>query len=136
MDDLQRMNRIGSAGMKAQANRLRVIAENLANVDSMAKPPGGDPYRRKVVTFKSVLNQETGVNLVQVDRVEFDRSEFTRRHDPAHPSADANGYTLLPNVNPLVEMMDMREAQRTYEANLNVVSTSREMVRRTLELLR
>lgn len=136
MDDLIRTGKIATAGMRAQAHRLRTISENMANADSVAKTPGGEPYRRKIVHFKSALDRELGVNVVKVDRVDADRSEFTRRHDPNHPGADASGYVMLPNVNPLIEMMDMREAQRTYEANLNVVNTSKEMLKRTVDLLR
>lgn len=136
MDDLVSMSKIASAGMKAQASRLRVISENLANVDSVAKTPDEDPYRRKVVTFRSLVDQEVNAETVRINRVETDKSDFGRRYEPGHPVADANGYVLLPNVNPLVEIMDMREAQRSYEANLNVVSTSKDMVKRTLELLR
>ncbi|MEO5375552.1 MAG: flagellar basal body rod protein FlgC [Alphaproteobacteria bacterium] len=136
MDDLLKTGKIAAAGMKAQATRLRVVSENMANADSVAKTPGGEPYRRKIITFKNTLDRALDANVVRVDRVSADRTEFGRRHEPNHPAADADGYVLLPNVNPLVEMMDMREAQRTYEANLGVVNVTKDMVKRTVELLR
>lgn len=136
MDDLTLSKTIASSGMKAQAHRLRVISENLANADSLAKTPGGLPYRRKVVTFRNELDRDTGAELVKIGRVSRDRSQLERKYDPHHVAADANGYVLLPNVNPLVETMDMKEAQRTYEANLNVISVSKDMMTKTLDLIR
>lgn len=136
MDDLTLSKTIASSGMKAQAQRLRVISENLANADSLAKTPGGMPYRRKVVTFRNELDRETGAELVKIGRVSRDRSQLERKYDPNHVAAGADGYVLLPNVNPLVETMDMKEAQRTYEANLNVISVSKDMMTKTLDLIR
>jgi len=136
MDDLTLSKTIASSGMKAQAHRLRVISENLANADSLAKTPGGMPYRRKTVTFRNELDRATGAELVKIGRVSRDRSPLERKYDPNHVAAGADGYVLLPNVNPLVETMDMKEAQRTYEANLNVISVSKEMMAKTLDLIR
>ena len=136
MDDLLRTLRISASGMKAQGTRLRVISENVANADSLATQPGGLPYRRKVVTFRNQLDQAIGVNTVRVDRVKTDLSEFQKRYDPAHPEADANGYVLAPNISTLVEMTDMREAQRSYEANLNVSKASKAMLQETIGLMR
>ncbi|MFA7430747.1 MAG: flagellar basal body rod protein FlgC [Rhodospirillaceae bacterium] len=136
MDDLSKASRIASFGMKAQAKRLRVVSENMANVDSLATTPGGEPYRRKLVTFKSMLERDMDTEVVRVRRTVRDMSDFERDYNPSHPAADANGYVLKPNVNPLIEVMDMREAQRSYEANMHVVTISREMVGKTLELLR
>lgn len=136
MDDLLRTLRISASGMKAQGTRLRVISENVANADSLATQPGGLPYRRKVVTFRNQLDQAIGVNTVRVDRVKTDLSEFQKRYDPAHPAADANGYVLAPNISTLVEMTDMREAQRSYEANLNVIKASKAMLQETIGLMR
>ncbi|MBF0093111.1 MAG: flagellar basal body rod protein FlgC [Alphaproteobacteria bacterium] len=136
MDDLIRMSRIATSGMKAQASRLRVISENLANADSVGKTPGSDPYRRKTISFKSALDRQAGVDVVRVDKVGVDRAEFDTRYEPSHPAADENGYVKRPNVNPLIELTDMREAQRTYEANLNVINSSKEMVKRTIDMLR
>lgn len=127
---------LSAAGMKAQGERLRVIAENLANGDSAATVPGGDPYRRKVVTFQNVLDRELHMNLVGVDRVREDKSEFPLKYDPTHPGANKDGYVKMPNVNTLIEIMDMREAQRSYEANLNMIEVSKAMLSRTLDLLR
>lgn len=136
MDDLLRTLRISAAGMKAQGTRLRVVSENVANADSLPTEPGGMPYRRKVVTFRNELDRTIGVDTVRVNRVKTDQSEFQRRYDPAHPAADVDGYVLAPNVNSLVEMMDMREAQRSYEANLNVIKSSKTMLQSTIGLLR
>ena len=136
MDDLLRTLRISASGMKAQGQRLRVISENVANADSLPTQPGGLPYRRKVVTFRNQLDQAIGVNTVRVDRVKTDLSEFQKRYDPAHPAADANGYVLAPNVSTLIEMSDMREAQRSYEANLNVIKASKMMLQETIGLMR
>ncbi|MET4699108.1 flagellar basal-body rod protein FlgC [Constrictibacter sp. MBR-5] len=134
--DLVKSLQISASGMRAQGTRLRVIAENLANAQSTAQVPGGQPYQRKVVSFSNDLNRASGVEEVKADRVRLDSSEFERRYDPGHPAADADGYMLLPNVNPMVELMDMREAQRSYEANLNVLSASRSMLMRTIDMLR
>lgn len=136
MDELKNVQRIALSGMKAQTERLRVISENLANADSTAQTPDGTPYRRKVVTFKSELDKATGANGVKVNKVTGDQSEFQRRYDPKHPAADKDGYVLTPNVNPLIEMMDMREAQRSYEANLSVISSSKQLLSRTVEMLK
>ncbi len=136
MDDLSISSKVAAAGMKAQATRLRVIAENLANADSTSEYAGGDPYRRKVVSFQNALDRELEADLVRVKRIYEDRSGFETKYDPTHPAADGNGYVAQPNVNPLIEMMDMREAQRSYEANMNVISTSRQMMVKTLELLK
>jgi flagellar basal-body rod protein FlgC len=136
MDELSKSQRIAVAGMKAQAERLRVIAQNLANADSLAERPGEQPYRRKLISFESALDRELGADTVQINRVYEDMTPFPKKRDPAHPAADADGYVMQPNVNPLIEMMDMREAQRSYEANMSAISVAREMSRRTLELLR
>lgn len=134
--DLQRAMAVSAAGMKAQGVRLKTIAENLANVNTTAETPGDLPYRRKVVVFKNELDRALGVDTVRVGKVDVDKKDFERRYDPSHPSADADGYVLLPNVNTIIESMDMREAQRTYEANLSVIESTRTMLSRTVELLR
>ncbi len=136
MDDLMKTLRISAAGMKVQGTRLRVISENLANADSLPRSPEGLPYRRKVVTFKTELDRATGVESVRVDQVRPDTSKFQKRYDPSHPAADAKGYVLAPNVKPLIEMMDMREAQRSYEANLNVIKAAKSMLSQTIDVLR
>lgn len=136
MDELKNASRIAISGMNAQSRRLRVVAENMANADSLPQTPGAEPYRRKIITFKNALDQATNAKMVEVDRITADKSQLQRKFDPSHPGADRDGYVLMPNVNPLIELMDMREAQRSYEANLNVVSASKQMLSRTLELLR
>lgn len=136
MDEIKKAQQIALSGMKVQTQRLRVISENLANVDSLAETPDGTPYRRKVVTFKQELDRANDLNRVKVDKVRPDQSDFQRRYDPKHPAADRDGYVLAPNVNPLIELMDMREAQRSYEANLAVINSSRSLLSRTVEMLR
>jgi flagellar basal-body rod protein FlgC len=127
---------IAAAGMRTQGFRLRIVAENMANANSTASEPGGDPYRRKMVTFKNALDRSLGLMTVQVDKVVEDDAEFEKRLQPDHPAADADGYVKLPNVNSLVEMTDMREAQRSYEANMKVIEAARGMLQRTVDLLR
>lgn len=136
MDDLFKTLRISSAGMRAQGTRLRVISENIANAGSLPQAPGDMPYRRKVVTFKNELDRNIGLKTVRVGKIVPDKSDFTKRFDPNHPAADADGYLLVPNVNPLIEMMDMREAQRSYDANLNVIKNTKNMLKNTIEILR
>lgn len=125
-----------ASGLRAQSGRMRVIAENVANANSTGQTPGADPYRRQIPVFKTELDRATGVTTVNMDRVTIDRSDFTTRFQPGHPAADENGMVKIPNVTTLVESMDMREAQRSYEANLNVISATRRMVLRTLDILR
>ena len=136
MDDLISSLKISAAGMKVQGTRLRVISENLANADSLPSGPGKSPYRRKNILFQNILNRELGLNLVKVKKIGVDKSEFNRRFEPAHPAADEKGYVQTPNVKTLIEVMDMREAQRSYEANLTAIRTARSMMRRTIDLLR
>lgn len=134
--DLYKSMQISASGMKAQGTRLRVISENIANADSTGETPGAQPYRRKVVSFGETMDRELKVPLVKVTNISTDKTEFTRRYDPGHPAADKDGYVLIPNVNPLIEVTDMREAQRSYEANLKVLETTRSMLENTLGILR
>ncbi|MBU8537678.1 flagellar basal body rod protein FlgC [Falsiroseomonas tokyonensis] len=134
--DLDRALRISAAGMAAQSTRLRVVAENLANRDSTGESAGADPYRRRTVTFANRLDRAMGTESVEVSRIGTQPGEFPTRFDPAHPAADANGYVKLPNVDSVVEVMDMREAQRSYSANLSVLETTRGMLTRAIEALR
>jgi flagellar basal-body rod protein FlgC len=127
---------IAASGLRAQAGRMRIIAENLANADSTAPQPGADPYRRKIVTFRTEVDRALGAQVVTLGRVRTDSSDFRQKYEPGHPSADANGNVKYPNVNPLIEMTDMREAQRSYEANVNVITASRRMIQRTLDILK
>lgn len=136
MSDFLSSLRIAATGLHAQSARMRVIAENLANADSAGKSPEDDPYRRRIPTFRAVMDNEVGGRIVQIGRLAYDMSDFTTRFEPGHPAADEHGYVRYPNVNTLVEAMDMREAQRTYEANLNVVTVTRNMMGSTLDILR
>ncbi|MCK5495289.1 MAG: flagellar basal body rod protein FlgC [Hyphomicrobiaceae bacterium] len=134
--DLMASMKVAAAGLKAQSGRMRVIAENLANSNSTASEPGADPYRRRIPTFSQEVNRELGIKMVTSGRIRLDQSDFGKRYEPGHPAADSQGYVKLPNVNGLIEGMDMREAQRSYQANLNVISATRRMLARTLEILR
>ncbi|GAA0577445.1 flagellar basal body rod protein FlgC [Caenispirillum bisanense] len=136
MDDLSKSSAIASAGMKAQSKRIRVTSENLANANSLSNMPGGEPYRRKLVTFRNLVDQELDAVKPVVRRMTEDMSPFGRKYDPGHPAADENGYIMTPNVNPLVELMDLREAERSYEANMNVIQVSKQLTSKTVDLLR
>ncbi len=126
---------ISGAGMKAQSDRLRVVAQNIANAESAGTRPGEEPYRRKTISFDAELNREGGFETVQTKRIGTDPSAFNLKYDPSHPAANAQGYVQMPNVNSISEMMDMREARRSYEANLNMVESSRAMMSQTLNIL-
>lgn len=126
---------ISASGLTVQSARLRVVAENIANAKSLGETSGANPYRRKLISFRSVFDEALGANVVRVNRVFFDTSAFERKHDPTHPAADADGFVKQPNVKPLIEMMDLREAQRSYEANLSVVDVARQMIQRTIDIL-
>ena len=128
--------RISTAGMQVQGARLRVISENIANADSLPQDANGKPYRRKLITFQNSLNRAMGLNMVKVHSIKADQSEFGKKFDPNHPAADEDGYVLTPNVNSLIEMSDMREAQRSYEANLQLIKASKAMLNGTIEILR
>src|SRR5919112_4712083 len=134
--ELERALRISAAGMAAQSTRLRVVAENLANRDSTGDAPGAEPFRRKTVTFGAKLDRALAAETVEVRRIGTAAGDFPEVHDPGHPAADARGYVKRPNVDSLVEMMDMREAQRSYSANLSVLEVTRGMLTRIIETLR
>jgi flagellar basal-body rod protein FlgC len=136
MADLLKTMAISAAGMKVQGARLRVISENIANADSLAQSPNGTPYRRKVIIFKNELDRRIGLNTVNVDKVRPDMSSFGKKFDPSHPASDADGYVLTPNVKSIVEMMDMREAHRSYEANVTAIRSSKSMLEATIEILK
>ena len=136
MDDMIKTMRISTAGMQVQGARLRVISENIANADSLPQDANGKPYRRKLITFQNSLNRAMGLNMVKVHSIKADQSEFGKKFDPNHPAADEDGYVLTPNVNSLIEMSDMREAQRSYEANLQLIKASKAMLNGAIEILR
>lgn len=134
--DMMRALTVAGDGLKAQAARMRLISENIANSDSTADTPGGDPYRRKIPVFRAVLDRELGATSVKIATVRRDSAAFETRIEPSNPAADAQGVVKYPNVNSLVEQMDMREAQRSYEANLNIITATRRMITRTIDILR
>ena len=134
--DLNTAVQVSASGLRAQSLRMRVIAENLANQDSVATQPGGAPYRRRVATFRADLDRATGANGVRIDGIDTDKSAFQRVYQPGSPAADAKGYVLTPNVNALVETADMKAAQRSYEANLNAIEAAKSLTMRTIDLLK
>ncbi len=134
--DLVQAMQLAAKGMKAQGTRMRVISENMANADTTPLTPGQDPYRRQVVSFKNTLNRAEDMREVEVDKITPDNSDFVLKYDPSHPAADEKGYIRTPNVNSLIETMDMREASRSYEANLGVIEMARTMLMRTIDLIR
>ncbi len=127
---------VSARGMQAQATRLRVIAENLANQQTTGGAPGAAPYQRKTVTFADRMDRSLGVPTVAVSRIGTDPTPFPQRYDPSNPAADARGYVRMPNVNSFVEVMDMRDAQRSYDANLAVMQTTRAILTRTIAMLK
>ncbi|MHA6721121.1 flagellar basal body rod protein FlgC [Sphingomonas sp. RS6] len=134
--DLDASLGVSASGLRAQSLRMRVIAENLANQDSLATTPGGDPYRRRVASFSAAVDRATGATGVKINSIETDKSNFVRVYQPGHPSADAEGYILKPNVNGLIESADMKAAQRSYEANLNAIEAAKSLTMRTIDLLK
>ena len=134
--DFLRSISIAASGLRAQAGRMRIISENIANADSTAATATADPYRRKIPTFRSEMDRALGARVVDQGRVASDQSPFRTKYQPGHPAADASGNVKYPNVNSLVEMTDMRDAQRSYEANVNIISATRRMIQRTIEILK
>jgi flagellar basal-body rod protein FlgC len=126
---------VAASGLRVQSDRMKVIAENIANANSTSSTPGGDPYRRKIATVKSSFDKELGASLVETGKTIDDKSEFRSQYDPGNPNADKQGYVKLPNVDPLIEIMDMKEAQRSYEADLTVMDSTKSMLARTVDLL-
>jgi flagellar basal-body rod protein FlgC len=136
VSDFSRSMGIATSGLRVQAGRMRVISENIANADSTAPTAGGDPYRRKIPTFVSALDRALDAKTVTMGKIAMDQSDFHRKYEPSNPAADATGYVKYPNVNQMVEMTDMRDAQRSYEANLNIIGATRRMIQRTLDILK
>lgn len=125
-----------ASGMRAEATRLRVVAENLANADTTATTSGGDPYQRRLITFQQAIDRQTGAAIVEPGHISADAAPFRMQYDPSHPAADAQGYYKLPNVSAIVEQADMREAEHSYEANLACLAQTRALVTKTLEILK
>ena len=136
MDPLKSIAQIAASGMHVQSARLQVVAENVANADTTAKAEGGDPYRRKTISFEEYLDRESGLNMVRVADVGRDNSAFALRYDPSHPAADKDGLVKISNVNPILEMANRREASRSYEANLNLYEAGRKMRGMMIDLLK
>jgi flagellar basal-body rod protein FlgC len=136
MVDLVNSMYIAASGMKAQSDRLRIVAQNIANVDTTGSNPSEAPYRRKVVSFRNELDRAMDADLVKVSQYGVDKTNFPQKYDPSHPAANEEGYVQMPNVNPILEMVDMREARRAYEANINVVEVSKELLLQTINMLR
>ncbi|MBP2507615.1 flagellar basal-body rod protein FlgC [Agrobacterium tumefaciens] len=136
MDPLSAASKIAGSGLEVQSTRLRIVSENIANARSTGDTPGADPYRRKTVTFGSELDRVSGVERVTVKKLGVDRGDFVNEYDPGNPAADGNGMVKMPNVNILIEMADMREANRSYDANLQVIRQTRDLVASTIDLLK
>lgn len=136
MDPLVASMKVAASGLEAQSTRIRIVSENLANARSTGDTPGADPFRRKTVTFAAELDRATGGSLVEVERLGFDEGEFATEYDPGNPAANEQGFVKMPNVNVIVEMADMREANRSYEANLQSIKQSRDLISATIDLLR
>ncbi len=136
MDELSAIGKIAGSAMRAQSVRMRVTSENMANVDTTGMAPGADPYRRKTVDFAEAVDRASGAPIVTVDRIGTDPSNFEKRYDPSHPAADEAGYVKVPNVNAMVELANMREAMRSFEANLNMMDSGRRMRSQLLDLLK
>lgn len=135
-DPLQISLSVAASGLEAQSTRMRVVAENLANAQSTGSTPGADPYRRKTVSFANVLDRASEASIVKVSDVVVDRTPFQLEYQPDHPAADERGFVKLPNVNMATELADMREANRSYEANLQIIKRTRELLSMTIDLLR
>ncbi|HEX3502138.1 MAG TPA: flagellar basal body rod protein FlgC [Xanthobacteraceae bacterium] len=134
--DFMKSLAVAATGLRAQMGRMRIISENIANADSVSQTAGGEPYRRRIVTFNTVLDRQLGANVVELGQIQNDQSDFLVRHEPGNPAANAAGDVRYPNVNSLVEITDLRDAQRSYEANLNVITASRKMIQRTLDIIK
>ena len=135
MSELNDVISISGSALKAQDQRMKIIAENIANADTTGSSPGQKPYQRQTITFKNEFDKALGAYKVKVAGIHPDTSDFIRKYDPSHPAADKDGYVLMPNINPLIETMDMSEAGRAYQANLDVIAASRTMVTKTLGML-
>jgi len=135
-DPLLASLRVAGSGLEAQSTRLRIVSENIANARTTGDTPGADPYRRKTITFGAELDRVTGAQTVEVKKLGVDRGDFIEEYDPGNPAADERGIVKMPNVNILIEMADMRESNRSYEANLQTIKQTREMISQTIALLK
>ncbi|MEM9839893.1 MAG: flagellar basal body rod protein FlgC [Pseudomonadota bacterium] len=135
MDAISATMKIAASGLEAQSLRVRTVSENIANANSLGSAPGADPYRRKTIVFEPQFDKVLGAEIVNVKKIGTDPGDFSLSYDPSHPAADAQGYVKVPNVNPLIEMTDMREATRSYDANLNIIEQARGMAMSTIALL-
>ncbi|MBP1853116.1 flagellar basal body rod protein FlgC [Rhizobium halophytocola] len=136
MDPLSASLKIAGSGLETQSTRLRIVSENIANARTTGDTPGADPYRRKIITFGSEMDKASGADIVSVKKLGVDRSDFTEVYDPGNPAANEKGVVKMPNVNVLIEMADMREANRSYEANLQTVKQTRDLISQTIDLLK
>ncbi len=136
MDSLLSSVRAAGSGLSAQSARMRIVSENIANANSTSRVAGGDPYQRKTISFVETLERDSGANLVAIAGISRDKSDFPIEFDPGNPAADNNGKVKLPNINPIIEMADMREANRSYEANLQVIKQARDLISMTIDLMR
>lgn len=136
MDGLLSSIRVAGSGLTAQSSRIRVVSENIANANSLSTTPGGSPYQRKIISFFDELNRESGENIISAPEIRRDDSPFPTQFDPGNPAADENGFVKTPNVNVIIEMADMREANRSYEANIQVIRQARDLISMTLDLMR
>ncbi|MBP0484561.1 flagellar basal body rod protein FlgC [Sagittula salina] len=136
MDPLKSVLSVAASGMRAEGQRLKIVSENVANANSTGTAAGEDPYRRKMVSFQEVVDRDSGASMVEVESVSYDTSRFELRYDPSHPAADGEGFVKMPNVSTILEMSNMREASRSYQANLNMFETARGMRSQLLDLLK
>lgn len=136
VEPLQAALRAASSALEAQSTRIRVVSENVANAQTTGATPGSDPYRRKTISFGEELARAEGVRKVAIRAIDVDLSDFRMVRDPGHPAADARGYVKMPNVDPILEMADLREANRSYQANVQVVRQTRELFSLTIDLLK
>jgi flagellar basal-body rod protein FlgC len=136
MDPLSTSLKVAASGLSAQSERLRIVSENLANAQSTGQTPGSDPYRRKTISFAAEVDRGSGTSYVEIAAIGRDDTDFPIEYQPGNEAADETGYVKMPNVNVLVEMADMREANRSYQANLQVIKQARELISMTIDLMR
>ena len=137
MSDFFTTMRVSTSGMRVQSERINVIAQNVANADTTPQKPGETPYTRKIILFKNELDKASGEKMVKVEKIEEDKkSDYIKKYMPGHPAADVDGYVMMPNVSSLIEAMDMKEATKSYQANMGIFTQTRDMMSKTIDLLR